>query len=210
MKAIQISPLSLTLPYLAFTPVFLILVGFVVLQEVPSFWGVTGILTTCAGGYILNLNRGYRSWLAPIAAVFREKGSWLMLIVAFLYSVSGAVAKKAILHSSPLFFTVSFFCFLGVAMTLVMLIFGQARPGVFKQYVGKGVIAGCLLFAHAIFHGFAISLTKAAYMISVKRLSVLIGFGYGWLIFKEKDIPVRLIGTILMVAGAALITVWGQ
>jgi hypothetical protein len=47
-------------------------------------------------------------------------------------------------------------------------------------------------------------------MISVKRLSVLIGLGYGWLIFREKDIPVRLVGTVLMVAGAALITVWGD
>ena len=80
----------------------------------------------------------------------------------------------------------------------------------FKENIGKGCIAGCLLFAHAVLHGFAISLTKAAYMISVKRLSVLIGFAYGWLIFKEKDLPVRLIGTVLMVAGAALITIWGN
>ena len=210
MKAIQISPLSLTLPYLAFTPVFLILVGFVVLQEVPNIWGIVGILTTCVGSYILNLSSGYRSLMAPILAVFKEKGSWLMLIVAFLYSLSGAVAKKAILHSSPLFFTTSFFCFLGICMTLAMLIFGHARAGVFRENIGKGIIAGVLLFAHAIFHGFAISLTKAAYMISVKRLSVLIGFGYGWLVFKEKDIPVRLIGTVLMVAGAVLITLWGS
>lgn len=210
MKAIQNSPLSLTLPYLAFTPVFLILVGFVVLQEVPNGWGIAGILTTCAGGYILNLKRGYQSLLAPIAAVFREKGSWLMLIVAFLYSVSGAVAKKAILHSSPLFFTMSFFTVLGIAMTFAMVFIGHARVGALKEHVGKGIVAGALLFAHAACHGFAISLTKAAYMISVKRLSVLIGFGYGWLIFKEKDIPVRLIGTALMVAGAVLITLWGS
>jgi drug/metabolite transporter (DMT)-like permease len=210
MKAIQHSPLSLTLPYLAFTPVFLILVGFVVLREVPNAWGIAGILTTCAGGYILNLKKGYRSLLAPVAAIFREKGSWLMLIVAFLYSVSGAVAKKAILHSSPLFFTVSFFTVLGIVMALCMVIIGHARIGVLRKHVGKGFIAGGLLLAHAVFHGFAISLTKAAYMVSVKRLSVLIGFGYGWLIFKEKDLPVRLIGTILMVAGAGLITLRGQ
>lgn len=210
MKAIRSSDLSLTLPYLAFTPVFLILVGFVVLQEVPNGWGIAGILTTCAGGYILNLKKGYHSLFAPIAAILREKGSWLMLIVAFLYSVSGAVAKKAIVHSSPLFFTMSFFTVLGLVMTITMVLIGHARVSVLKKHIGKGIIAGALLFAHAACHGFAISLTKAAYMISVKRLSVLIGFGYGWLIFKEKNVPVRLIGTVLMVAGAVLITLWGN
>lgn len=210
MKAIRTSPLSLTLPYLAFTPAFLLLVGFVVLQEVPNFWGGAGVLITCAGGYILNLDRGARSLLAPIRAVFREKGSWLMLIVAFLYSVSGAVAKKAILHSSPLFFTVSFFCMLGIVLTLVMVAIGGARWRRLRKNPGKGLAAGALLFAHAVLHGFAVSLANVAYMISVKRLSVLFGLAYGWLVFKEKDIQVRLAGTVLMVSGAALITLWGN
>ncbi len=43
IKAIKISPLSLTVPYLAFTPVFMIGTGFLMLNEVPDIWGVAGI-----------------------------------------------------------------------------------------------------------------------------------------------------------------------
>ena len=47
-------------------------------------------------------------------------------------------------------------------------------------------------------------------IISVKRLSALIGIIYGRLFFKEKHIAMRLVGGGLMVAGAVLITVWGK
>jgi uncharacterized membrane protein len=55
----------------------------------------------------------------------------------------------------------------------------------------------------------AATLTKAAYMISVKRLSVIIGLIYGGVIFREKNLMVRTIGTLLMVSGAVIITIWG-
>jgi uncharacterized membrane protein len=44
-------------------------------------------------------------------------------------------------------------------------------------------------------------------MISVKRFSVVLG---GVVVFKEKNIAVRTSGTLLMVAGAVLIAIWGE
>ncbi|GAI81314.1 unnamed protein product, partial [marine sediment metagenome] len=73
-----------------------------------------------------------------------------------------------------------------------------------------GMVAGVLFFIHALTHGLAISMVKASYMISVKRLSALIGIIYGRLFFKEKYIAVRFAGAGLMVAGAVLITIWGK
>jgi uncharacterized membrane protein len=47
-------------------------------------------------------------------------------------------------------------------------------------------------------------------MISVKRFSVVLGLIYGVVVFKEKNIAVRTSGTLLMVAGAVLIAIWGE
>ena len=47
-------------------------------------------------------------------------------------------------------------------------------------------------------------------MISIKRLSVLIGMVYGGLFFKEKYIALRFAGAGLMVTGAVLISIWGK
>ena len=209
MQAIKISPLSLTLPYLAFTPVFMILTGAVLLGEVPNLWGGAGILFTCAGGYILNLDPGRWQALAPLRAVFRETGSWLMLIVAFVFSFAAVVGKLGILHSSPFYFTMSFFSIFNLVLLIGLFLLGKIAVGMFRRQAPAGAVAGGLLFLHAIFHGFAIALTKAAYMIAIKRLSILFGVAYGALLFKEKNIPIRLGGSLMMVGGAALIVLKG-
>ncbi|MCP4344937.1 MAG: DMT family transporter [Desulfobacterales bacterium] len=210
MKAIKISPLSLTVPYLAFTPAFIILTGYIFLDEMPNKWGVFGIVTTCAGCYVLNLDSGKWSFLSPLKAVFKETGSWLMLIVSFLYSFGAAIGKKTILLSSPLFFTMSFFAALNLCLFIFLLGSGKIQWKTFTKEPVKGFIAGCLLFSHAFFHGFAVSLTKAAYMISVKRLSVVFGIIYGGMLFKEENIVMRFCGALFMLAGAVLITLKGR
>jgi drug/metabolite transporter (DMT)-like permease len=56
----------------------------------------------------------------------------------------------------------------------------------------------------------ALSLTNVAYMIAVKRLSLLMGIMYGHLLFREEGLRERLAGGGLMVAGVALIVVGGR
>jgi uncharacterized membrane protein len=79
----------------------------------------------------------------------------------------------------------------------------------FVQSPAKGLFTGSLLFCHALFHAWAISMTKAAYMIPVKRLSILFGIIYGGLIFKEKNLLIRFTGAFLMMSGAVLIMMKG-
>ena len=209
MRAIQLSPLSLTLPYLAFTPVFTIIPGYMFLGELPNLWGGSGILLTVLGSFVLNLDpqathAGLRS-----AHLTREPGSILMLIVAFLFGFAVVIGKVAIVHSSVMFFTVLFFAALNLSMVLVLWMTGRVNLRTFSEKPAKGVAAGVLLFLHAVFHGWAVSLTKVVYMISVKRLSILIGVLFGGVFFKEEDIPIRAAGTLLMLAGAVIIIIIG-
>ncbi len=209
MRAIQISPLSLTLPYLAFTPVFMFLTGRIVLGEVPNAWGTLGISIIVLGSYVLNIDPGTYSPLAPIKAFAREKGSRIMLLAAFIYSLAVVGGKKAIIHSSVMFFTVSFFVAFNIVTLLVMALANRVQLSRLAGRPIQGVVAGGLLFAHAVCHGWAVSLTKAVYMISVKRISILIGAIYGGLFFSERHLIYRLLGTGLMIAGAAVITLKG-
>lgn len=209
MQAIKISPLSLTVPYLAFTPAFMIITGAIILGEIPNHWGVIGILTTCIGGYVLNLDMDRISFRDPFLAIFRERGSWLMLIVAFIFSFAAVVGKKGILHSSPLYFTISFFVAFNLTIITGLLAIRKIHFKTYSAHPVKGLVAGTLLFLHAISHGFAISLTTAAYMISIKRLSILFGVIFGAVVFKERNIGVRLAGATLMLSGAVLIIMKG-
>jgi drug/metabolite transporter (DMT)-like permease len=209
MRAIQISPLSLTLPYLAFTPVFIFLTGFLVLGELPNEWGIVGVIIIALGSYVLNIDPTVFSPLAPLRAFGREKGSVVMLLAALIYAFGAVAGKKAILHSSVMFFSVYFFMCLNLCFLAGVIIFKKIRVPRLLKMPARGVVAGGLLFSHVIFHGWAISMTKAVYMIAVKRISILFGIFYGGLVFHEKHLVYRLLGTGLMVAGAALVTLKG-
>jgi drug/metabolite transporter (DMT)-like permease len=73
----------------------------------------------------------------------------------------------------------------------------------------KGLVSGGLFFVHIICHGWSISMTKAVYMIAVKRISILFGVLYGGWVFREKHMLYRLLGAGLMVGGAILVTLKG-
>lgn len=209
-KAIKISPLSLTVPYLAFTPTFIIGTGYLFLNEVPNIYGICGVFITCIGGYILNIDINNYGLFAPFKAIFEETGSWIMLILSFFFSFAAVIGKVAILHSSPLFFSVSFFLSLNIFVTASFFLAGKIQLKTFIKMPVAGMLTGLLYFVHVISHGYAIVLTKAAYMISVKRLSILFSIIYGGLIFKEKNITIRFCGAALMFSGAVLIILKGR
>jgi drug/metabolite transporter (DMT)-like permease len=209
MRAIRISPLSLTIPYLAFTPVFMLATGSLVLNETPNPWGITGIVFTCVGSYILNIEPGNQHIAGPIKVIFREEGSRLMLLVAFLFSLAAVIGKKGILHSSVLFFTVSFFALFALCMTVLLITLRKAPLRVLARRPFSGLAAGILLYLHAICHGYAISMVQAAYMISIKRLSILFSIIYGKIVFKETNVRIRFLGACWMLAGAVVIVMYG-
>ena len=204
MSAIRRSPLSLTLPYLAFSPVFMIFTGYLFLGEIPEATGIAGVVIICIGAYILNLTDGIRHFFTPFKAVTKERGSLIMIFVALLFSIAAPIGKKAILHSSPEFFSISFFTVLTFFMCLCFYSKISFRRISKKPLTGFG--AGILFACHVLFHGFAVALVNVTYMISIKRFSVIFGIIYGRFFFKEENTLLRLVGGVIMISGAALIT----
>lgn len=209
LYAIKVSPLSLSVPFLSFTPVFMILTGYLTLGETVTGWGALGIGLIVMGSYVLNAGKVREGVIKPFTALFNEKGSWLMLIVALLYAFAAVLGKKAMQHSSPLFF--SYFFFLSFNLVILALLFASGRTSwrLIRTNRAKGVWLGGLLAAHLSFHALAISMATAVYMIAVKRSSILFSVFLSWLILKEKDITTRGLGTACMFCGVLLIILLG-
>jgi drug/metabolite transporter (DMT)-like permease len=205
MKAIKVSPLSLTLPFLAFTPAFIILTGRLLLGERLSPYGVLGIFLIVIGAYCLNLSHIRSGFFAPLKAIIKEPGSRIMLLVSLIYSITSVNGKLGILHSSPYFFAITYF----TALTVLIVLFApfvhdfHARSLISSPLKGMtvGLITGLEIFSHVL----AISQVQAAYMISIKRTSVIFGVLYGTWLFKEEKIGERLFGAVIMIGGVFFI-----
>jgi drug/metabolite transporter (DMT)-like permease len=207
-KALKLSALNLTLPLLSLTPLLLLVVPFLLLGERTSRFGAAGILLIAAGGYLLYAKRGQGGVLAPLRALAAEKGSLCMLCVAAIYSVTSTLGKRAIAASSPLFFAGCYIPLLVLLLTPLALYKGKEELRVMAR---NGTIRSCAVPAlfyllQALTHVYAINLTNVAYMIAVKRLSLLFGVLYGRALFQEKG---GVVATLIMLAGVFLIVVWG-
>ena len=208
--AIRDTPLHLTLPYLAFTPVFNILTGNLLLGETVSLQGVGGILLVVAGAYLLDLKRGGDGgWpnhlLAPLRALLSRRGSRLMLAVAAIYSLTSVMGKQAMQYANPLSFGAFYYPLVGAGALLVALLH---RPTLLRALVRRpaaNLAVGLAMALMVVTHFLAIAQVEVAYMIAVKRTSLLFGILYGAALFGERNLARNLGAGSLMVAGVALI-----
>jgi drug/metabolite transporter (DMT)-like permease len=201
IQAIRHSPLSVTIPFLAFTPIFLVLTAFVSLGERPDALGLVGILLIVVGGYLLGMEGRFRGLLAPLRHIARERGSLLMLSVAFLWGVSAAADKAALLNSSPVFFVFAFH----LLYSLLYLPILRWRAG---PEMGQAFRRTPALFLFALLGGImiisqmsAIRLALVSYVVAIKRAGMIFSILLGYLFFGERHIGWRLGAAVMMVVG---------
>jgi len=206
--ALKISPLSLTIPFLSLTPVFVIFVSFFILGELPDVVGIIGILLIAIGGYTLNIHLTSQGILEPIKAIVQEKGSVYMIIVSFIFSITSTLGKLAILHSNPTFFGAFYFIILALVFTPLAIFKSKEGFVTFFKTSKSYFLIGFFFALMIISHCLAIQLVEVSYMISVKRSSMIFSVIYGWLIFKEKNIQERFLGSLVMIVGIILITIF--
>ncbi|HSR36373.1 MAG TPA: DMT family transporter [Desulfurivibrionaceae bacterium] len=209
LHAVKLSPLSLTAPFLAFTPFFMVATGFFILGERITLWGGIGMGLIVAGSYILNFSRTASGILHPWRALLHEPGSRLMLLVALLFAFAAVMGKKAILHSSPLFFGYAFTLAFSLLVLLILATSGRLRWQALAGNRTRGLWLALLSLVSVTFHCLAISQITAAYMIAAKRSSILVSVFLSWLILKEGNILARGVATLLMFGGILCITLLG-
>jgi len=209
MKSIRDHPLSLTLPYLAFTPVFVMGSAWVLLGEAVTLQGAGGVFLVVAGAWLLNGERAqaqdWRSWGEPFRAVVEQPGSRMMLATAAIFALTSTMGKGAMQYMAPEQFGPFYFGVLGLTVTLV---FAVPQPALFRKLARRPwavLTVAALMGIMAYTHFLAIAQVEVAYMIAVKRVSLLFGILYGALLFRETGLIRRLPAGALMVAGVALI-----
>ena len=213
LRAVQISPLSLTTPYLAFTPVFSAIFAFGLLGQRVTGWGVAGILVVCLGAFFLNPGTRDEGIFAPLKALWRERGSLYMLVVALTWSLTPIIDKQAADLTSPMWHTL----FLATGIGLVFVAWFLVRREGKKLWGELGIMPLWLLGCGLAFVGAMVlqlgsyAFIEIAYTETLKRaVGVIAAMAAGYFWFQEKDIARRFVGAAVMVAGVAMVLLAGH
>jgi uncharacterized membrane protein len=204
-RALQISPMSMCVPFLSFTPVFLIPTGFIILGQTPSPLKAVGVLLIVIGSLVMHRKLFAEGWLAPVKAVIREKGSRYMLLVSLLFAITNPIDAKLVLMSDV--FTEAFSYGLGLSLSFWIMTrfkggdFAAASRANWKWISLAGLLdAVSLLFQLASYTYIAVVIT-----VSIKRAGIILAVFSGFLFFHERGITDKVIAASVMFCGVLVL-----
>lgn len=208
VRAVEVSPLSLTIPFLSFTPVFATAIAIPLLGEYPSPLQLVGIGAVVVGALVLTSGHAVAIGLAPsgfLAALSRERGAIYMLVVALAWACTIAIDKSAMRHAALVVH--AGIQNGGVGLVLLAYLIARRRT----RELGAVRRLPVPLLATVVFAagGFALQLVaiKVLFVGVVETLKRAVGLvcaiALGRLAFSEPITPTKLVAAAIMAGGTA-------
>ncbi len=193
-------PVTVSNPLLGLSSVSSLITVFLFFHGTFTVWGITGIFLTTLGLFVLYRGR----W-----TMWRTRYPWIVLAVVILYGINGSI-MHALLNDFPHPMVLS-----GIFLTcnFLMPLTQAAKKFRSVSWTGDVILLLVALAAVTLTQDlatiFAFRLAPAPYVLSIKRLSVLLSVLGGYVLFHERDESLGrlLLSTIIVLAGVVMMTV---
>ena len=214
VAALGRSDLSVLGPVNSYKAVVSLGLGVFLLGEVPTVFGALGVSLILAGSYFVVDRAPGEPRRSAFVLFFRDRGIQLRLAALVLSATEAVFLKRAILQATPMI-TFLFWSILGLpvaAAAVALLPRGTAGQELlrlnrnWRTYLWLAVTTGLMQAATLLTFG----KLQVGYSLALFQLSTLISVFLGYRYFAERNIRRRLIGSIIMVAGAVLIVTFGR
>jgi len=179
--ALKLEDLSIVVPLVALTPLFLLVIPRIMLGEKLTMLGALGVLCVVAGAYLLNATGMLQDPLSPLRSTWQSRGARFAVLAAAYYPILGAAITPFVLSNEP-------------------KAFSRIKSNGWKFF-----LLGLSIALSAFFHFFAIAKAPVAYMIAVKRSSMIFAIFYGWQVYRERNLASRFCAALIMLVGIFLI-----
>ncbi|MCX6926907.1 MAG: EamA family transporter [Verrucomicrobia bacterium] len=209
VHALKRTDLSILGPINSYKAVISLVLGVFLIGEMPTAMGLAGVLLIVAGSYLVVDRQPDQPRHNAFVQFFRERGVQLRFAALGLSATEAVFLKKALLLSSPLT-TFVWWSILGLPLagTAILLLLGKEtgneirlfRPQ-WRSYLWLAITTGVMQLTTLLTFG----KLQVGYSLALFQLSTLISVFLGYHCFQEGNIRRRLLGSLVMVAGAALI-----
>ena len=199
--------LSQVVPITRLTPVFAAAIAAVVLGEAVSIALASGVIFATTGAIIV-LKEEKVSYLRSIEDGLHTKAIKAAIISAFLYGVTSVADRYATQIIAPEIY--NYFIYVGMSSGLLAAAYYRySHPSeeildTFNEYSIYYVFTGIIAAGSSLAIFKAFSAASAAKVTTVLQFQVLIPVIAGVLLFDEKDLTRKLIGSIILIAGIGL------
>ncbi len=206
-RAYKDADASLVSPLLVVSPAITLLVSAFTLREILTPLPILGVTLILLGAYLLNL-RSARDFAEPLRELLHNRSLLLALFAGLLWGLTPIFEKTAIRHTFPENSTAAAFAAsLALALALLPVMLWRARqPFAQIRAQAQGFLVLGLIGGIAPLLGYAaFRLGPVGYVSALFKLSAVFTLAWAYWLLRERDLPRRLPGALIMLAGAALI-----
>ncbi len=201
-KSYQESEQSLVGPLWGTSTLFALPLGVVFLGEIPTVWGLCGVLIAAGGTMLLGWEAGTANPWSAVLNILRDRGAYYMLTAALCGAIATIIAKYAFMYGSPLLYLLAI-----SVLTGILGVRGAITRDAVASIRGRGLRIAFLTLTSSVLlitHFVGLGLLPAAYFLSIKRSSVVFDVLVGKLLNKDQNFLARLPGALLIFGGVAL------
>jgi drug/metabolite transporter (DMT)-like permease len=208
LGALRLSPLSLTIPLLSFTPVLSTTLAWIFRGQVPGPAQYAGAALVVIGATVLGLSGG--AWKG-FTAFLREPGVRRMTIVALLWSCTGVLDQTAVARGAGSWYAPILTAAVALILLLWAVLRGQGRPLVqaIRPLVSRPLLAGLAIVIGAAALAIQIESFRWAPIGFIEVIKRGTGMGsaviLGRLAFGEPLTARKWIAVALLTLGVALV-----
>lgn len=205
VKALQNGELSILGPINSYKSVVGIIVGIVLLGEIPNFWGIVGVVLIIYGSYFVLDTTEEKFSLALLKKSEIQFRIWAMILTA----IEAVFIKKIILASSTTIAFISWCAFGAVFSFIILFIYRIDISRETKKIRGSDIRKFTLLIicigTMQLTTNYTFEHMAVGYALSLFQLSIIISVLLGFKFFKELNVRKKLIGSIIMIIGSIVI-----
>ena len=193
VKALSTGELSTLAPINSYKPIVALLIGFIILHEIPDYKEIIGIFLILIGTLFLGGSK-----------ILFNKSTLYRFIALILLGTEAIFIKKVILLSD-VNSTFLYWVTTGLIFALIFAIFSKHPLKIQKENISTqfGLILAVALMQYTT--NYVFEKMNVAYALALFQLSTLVSIFLGANIFKEKDILQKLFASIIMLIGATII-----
>ena len=201
-RSLREGELSQVTPVSALLPVFNILPSFILLRELPSVFGVIGIIVTVIATYLI---------LTDVRAGERQKFNLPVLFMigtVVCTAIGSTLDKIATEASTPVFYT--FINMVGASVVFFILTFAyrqQHELARVKESMGTFIVLGIVMALAFVAFITAFTLGPTSYTLAIRSGGFIIAALWGVVLLKESFSSRKMWSLVLFVAGTVALAV---
>eukprot|EP00747_Dinoflagellata_sp_TGD_P171569 gnl/TRDRNA2_/TRDRNA2_205984_c0_seq1.p1 gnl/TRDRNA2_/TRDRNA2_205984_c0~~gnl/TRDRNA2_/TRDRNA2_205984_c0_seq1.p1 ORF type:complete len:311 (-),score=33.69 gnl/TRDRNA2_/TRDRNA2_205984_c0_seq1:136-1068(-) len=201
-----------TLPFLSFTPAFLLVAEFVLLHEAASLSGVLGVLLVSAGGFLLSrISSSSKSVTSGSKGFVLPPGAGIFTAIAIIYSISSAFDKRGVGAAPPLLYGATIQTAVAIG-AFISWLWKRSNSRTTASSAPRDVTTHILIVGEWLLSLAAYwcqlqanQYVQASHLSAIRRAGCLFGLLLGRMFFQER-VAKKVLPVTIMVFGVCVLT----